>query len=99
MKIDSSLNVWLAQKTSSSIDPLHASDQKLREQTDAFEAILLKTLLDVSLKLESPLYPRGEGAEIYESMYKDSLAENLSGGFGYSQLLFDFLKEQQNQKR
>ncbi|MCE3037786.1 Rod binding protein [Helicobacter anatolicus] len=78
---------------------LNASDEKLKEQTDAFESLILKTLLDTALKLENPLYPKEAGNEIYQSMYKDTLANNLSGSFGYSQLLFDFLKEQQAGKR
>ena len=71
------------------------NDAKLKEQTDAFESILLKFMLDTSLKMDNPLYPKQAGSEIYESMYKDSLANQLSGSFGYSKLLFDWLKEQQ----
>ncbi|MCE3036581.1 Rod binding protein [Helicobacter sp. faydin-H20] len=78
---------------------LNASDEKLKEQTDAFESLILKTLLDTALKFENPLYPKEAGNEIYQSMYKDTLANSLSGSFGYSQLLFDFLKEQQAGKR
>lgn len=97
MKIDVSQSLYVAQKKAPSI---HAkNDKKLREQTDAFEALVLKTLLDTALKLENPLYPKEAGSDIYQSMYKDSLSEQLSGGFGYSELLFNFLKEQQAGKR
>ncbi|WP_081441307.1 Rod binding protein [Helicobacter mustelae] len=75
------------------------NDAKLREQTDAFESLILKTLLDTALKMENPLYPKEAGNEIYQGMYKDTLAGQLSGGFGYSQMLFDYLKEQQANKR
>lgn len=70
-------------------------DKALKEQTDAFESILLKFMLDTSLKLDNPLYPKEAGSEIYQSMYKETLANQLSGNFGYSQMLFDWLKEQQ----
>jgi len=76
-----------------SLESLH--DKALKEQTDAFEAILLKTLLDTSLHLDDPLYPKAAGSDIYQSMYKDTLAMELAGGFGYSQMLFDWLKQQQ----
>lgn len=77
---------------------LDSTDKALREQTDKFEAIFIKTLLDVSLNLDNPLYPKQPGSDIYNSMFKEQLAENLSGSFGYSELLFNYLKEQQKLK-
>lgn len=74
----------------------HSNDAKLREQTDSFEALLLKILLDTSLNMDNPLYPKEVGSEIYQSMYKDSISQSLSGSFGYSDLLFNYLKELQN---
>lgn len=73
-------------------------DSRLREQTDAFEALILKTVLDTSLKLEDPLYPKAPGHDIYESMYKDTLSQSLSGSFGYSDLLYSYLKDLQKQQ-
>lgn len=75
----------------------NANDVKLREQTDSFEALLLKTLLDTSLHMENSLYPKEAGGEIYNSMYKDSIAQSLSGSFGYSDLLFNYLKDLQKE--
>lgn len=77
------------------IEAYKNDDEKLKEQTDAFEAVILKTMLDLTLKLENPLYPREAGHEIYDSMYKEQLSQTLAGGFGYSELLFNYLKEQQ----
>ncbi|GMB94946.1 Hypothetical protein NHP21011_10400 [Helicobacter heilmannii] len=74
-------------------------DQQLKAQTDAFESLLLKFMLDTALKLDNPLYPKQAGSEIYQSMYKESLSNELSGHFGYSELLFNFLKEQEAQKK
>lgn len=70
-------------------------DAKLREQTDAFEALILKFMLDTAIKFDNPLYPKEVGSAIYESMYKDSIADSLSGGFGYSDLLYNYLKDLQ----
>lgn len=74
------------------------SDKALREQTDKFEAIFIKTLLDTALNLDNPLYPKQPGSDIYNAMFKEQLSENLSGSFGYSELLFNYLKEQQKLK-
>lgn len=71
---------------------------RLREQTDAFEALLLKQILDISLKMDDSLYEKAPGHDIYESMYRDTLSESLSGGFGFSDLLFDYLKDLQDKQ-
>ena len=73
-------------------------DSRLREQTDAFEALLLKQMLDISLKMDDTLYPKAPGHDIYESMYRDTLSESLSGSFGFSDLLFDYLKDLQGKQ-
>ena len=71
------------------------NDRKLREQTDQFEAFLLKKVLDISLKSEHKLFGKDAGDKIYQSMYNDTFSQALSGNIGFSQMLFDFLKEQQ----
>ena len=98
MKIDSTsaLFNYEANKIKSlDTKPQNKDDVALKEQTDAFEAILLKFMLDTSLKLDNPLYPKEAGSEIYQSMYKETLSNQLAGSFGYSQMLFNWLKEQQ----
>ena len=98
MGIDNSLALNSLQKSaqnSSNLGKLSGDDAKLKEKTDEFEAVMIRTILDTSLKLDNSLFPKEAGDDIYQFMYKDSLSKSLSGGFGYSQLLFDFLKEQQ----
>lgn len=68
-------------------------DELLKEQTDAFEAFLIKAVLDVSLKNQNSLFGKDASDEIYSSMYNDTMSKALSGGLGFSKLLFDFLKE------
>ena len=53
-------------------------------------------MLENAIKNEETLYPKQAGSDIYHSMYIDQLSQELSGGFGYSELLFNFLKEQAN---
>ncbi len=73
---------------------LSAKDEvKLREQTDAFEAFLLKQVLDISLKNENKLFGTDPGDKIYQSMYNDTMSKSLSGGMGFSELLFNYLKD------
>ena len=91
MKVDSSVALMEYNKPSNSLET--QEDYLLKEQTDKFEAFFVKTVLDIALKNENPLFPKDAGSKIYESMYNDTMSENLSGSFGFSELLFNFLKE------
>ncbi len=93
MTIDNSL-ATLSTFDPKKIEPT-ADDKKLKEQTDNFEAFMLKSILDISLKKENSLYGKDAGDKIYHSMYNDTMSKALSGGMGYSELLFNFLKENQ----
>lgn len=73
-------------------------DSRLREQTDAFEALIIKNMLDTALKMDESLFPKAPGHDIYESMYRDTLSESLSGSFGFSDLLYDYLKDLQGKQ-
>jgi peptidoglycan hydrolase FlgJ len=64
---------------------------KLKEQTDNFEALIVKQMLDLTMNDEASLFPKATGSKIYQGMYNDELSKSLSGGFGYSELLFDHL--------
>jgi Rod binding domain-containing protein len=91
MKIDNSLNLMSLNDTK--LDLNNKDDVALKRQTDNFEAVFLKMVLDKSLKTENHLVPKGVGEDIYKSMYNDALSKDLSGGFGFSQMLFNFLKQ------
>ncbi|MEA1892815.1 MAG: rod-binding protein [Campylobacterota bacterium] len=75
-------------KIDSSVD-----DVGLREQTDAFESIIIKMLMDNAMKDEKNLFSQQNdpGDKIYKSMYRDELSKASSGSFGFSQMLYDFL--------
>ncbi|MDT8338329.1 MAG: rod-binding protein [Sulfurimonas sp.] len=72
-----------------------ADDAKLREQTDAFESVILKMLMDDAMKDEKNLFSQENdpGDKIYKSMYREELAKASAGGFGFSQMLYDFLSQ------
>ncbi len=71
-------------------------DKLLKEQTDNFESFMVKKILDISLKHENSIFGKDAGDKIYNSMYNDTMSKALSGGMGYSDLLYSFLKEQSN---
>lgn len=72
---------------------LSKEDEALKEQTDAFEAFLIKEVFDVALKKENTLFGKDASDEIYSSMYNDTMSRALSGGLGFSQMLFDYLRQ------
>lgn len=90
-KVDTSLALMQSSYTPSS--KMSSDDTRLKEQTDKFEAFFIKKVLDISLKNDNKLFEKDAGDKIYNSMYNDTMSNSLSGGFGFSQLLFDFLKE------
>ena len=71
----------------------NTDEEKLREQTDAFESIILKMLMDNAMKDEKNLFSEQNdpGDKIYKSMYRDELSKASAGSFGFSEMLFDFL--------
>ena len=69
---------------------------QLKQSCDNFESEILKHFLEESLKNENSLYPKSAGEDIYRSMYKDELSKQIAGDFGYSKLLFEYLKDKVN---
>ncbi|MCW8837795.1 MAG: rod-binding protein [Thiovulaceae bacterium] len=84
----------MAQRDVPSIDK-DSDEAKIREQTDAFESIILKMLMDNAMKNQEDLFSdqKDPGDKIYKSMYREELAKASAGGFGFSQMLFDYLSE------
>ena len=87
-------NILSQQHILPKIDP-KAEDAALREQTDAFESVILKMLMDNAMKDEKNIFSEQNdpGEKIYKSMQRDELAKASAGGFGFSQMLYDFLSE------
>jgi len=86
---------YLAQQhTLPKIDP-KAENAELRKQTDAFEAVIVKMLMDNSMKDDKNLFSQQNdpGDKIYKYMYRDELSKASAGGFGFSQMLYEYLSE------
>ena len=72
-----------------------AGDKALRKQTDAFEAVIIKMMMDNAMKDEKNLFSsqNDPGDKIYKSMYRDELSRASAGSFGFSQMLYDYLSQ------
>ncbi len=70
-----------------------AEDKELKKQTDAFESVLIKMLMDNAMKDEKNIFSsqNDPGDKIYKSMYRDELSKASAGSFGFSQMLYDYL--------
>jgi len=70
-----------------------AEDKALRKQTDAFEAVFIKMVMDEASKNEKNIFTdqNDPGTKIYKSMYRDELSKESAGSFGFSQMLYDYL--------
>ncbi len=96
MYMDSSLSIAKLQQQKinnlTKKDVSKLEDRKLREQTDQFESLLIKTLLDVSMEDSNKLFGKDAGDKIYQSMFREEISKISAGNFGISETLFNFLK-------
>ena len=92
--LTSNIQTISQQNTIPKIDP-KAEDADLRAQTDAFESVIIKMLMDNAMKDEKNLFSdqNDPGDKIYKSMYRDELSKVSAGGFGFSQMLYDYLSQ------
>ena len=91
--IDNTMALMHATYSPQSIKVENSTDERLKEQTDKFEAFFIKKVLDISLKNDNKLFEKDAGDKIYNSMYNDAMSDSLTGKFGFSEMLFNFLKE------
>jgi len=88
------INLVQQQKAIPTIDS-KAEDAQLRKQTDAFESLMIKMVMDNAAKGEKNLFSdqNDPGDKIYKSMYRDELSKSSAGSFGFSQMLYDYLSQ------
>lgn len=92
LSIDTQVQGLTQQQSIPKIDS-KAEDAQLRAQTDAFESIILKMLMDNAAKNEKNLFSsqNDPGDKIYKSMYREELSKASAGSFGFSKMLYDYL--------
>ena len=91
--------IQLAMQQQESMNINEKSDEKaLKAQTDAFESIIIKMLMDNAMKDEKNLFSdqNDPGDKIYKSMYRDELSKASAGGFGFSEMLYDYLSQKKS---
>ena len=74
----------------------NVEDKELRDVSNSFEAFFLNQILETSLKTTS-IAGEEAGSDIIKGMYLQSIADSSSGNFGISDMLYNFLS-QNNQK-
>jgi Rod binding domain-containing protein len=67
-------------------------DKALRQVSNDFESFFLNQILDVSLR-NTAVAGEGTGSDIIKGMYLQSMADNATGTFGISDMLYDFLSK------
>jgi len=70
--------------------------EKLKDSCDNFESEILNFYMKSALKQENTLFPKSPGEKIYEAMRQEQISQQVSGNFGYSELLFNYLKDKNN---
>ena len=92
-----SINSVAMNRQNSAIPKIDATmdDKALKKQTDAFEAVIVKMLMDNAMKDEKNLFSsqNDPGDKIYKSMYRDELSKASAGSFGFSQMLYNYLSK------
>lgn len=73
-------------------------DQKLREVSNDFESFFLNQILSTSLESNTTMVGNGAGSDIIKSMYLESIANHSSGTFGISDMLYNFLSQNNNKE-
>jgi len=67
-------------------------DKQLKKVANDFESFFLNQIMDVSLK-STKVAGEGAGSDIIKGMYTQTIAENSSGTFGISNMIYEFLIE------
>ncbi|AXH15757.1 hypothetical protein [Malaciobacter mytili] len=74
------------------IDVKKLEEENLKKVCDDFESFFAQQLMDISLKNTS-VAGEGTGSDIIKGMYTEAVSKNTQGTLGISQLLYQFLSE------
>lgn len=70
-------------------------DEQLKKVANDFESFFLNQIMDVSLR-STKIAGEGAGSDIVKSMYIQSIADNSTGNFGISNMIYEFLTRNNN---
>ncbi len=75
------------------IQTKNMEDEQLRKVSNEFEAFFLKQIMDTSLKTIN-IAGETTGSDIIKSMYTQGISDASSGTLGISNMLYEYLSEQ-----
>ena len=67
-------------------------NEQLQKVCNDFESFFLNQIMEVSLR-ETKVAGEGAGSDIIKSMYTQAIAENSTGTLGISNMLYEFLTQ------
>ncbi len=67
-------------------------NEQLKKVCNDFESFFLNQIMEVSLR-ETKVAGEGAGSDIIKSMYTQAVAENSTGTLGISNMLYEFLTQ------
>lgn len=74
------------------LNQVGVQNERLKEVCNEFESFFTQQFLEASLK-STNIAGEGTGSEIIKGMYTEAVAKSSSGTFGISDMLFQFLSE------
>lgn len=94
MNIDSTFvnSAKLQNSDVKSLNVNNLQDEGLKKVCDDFESFFTQQLLEISLK-STKVAGEGTGSDIIKGMYTEAVSKNSSGTFGISDMLYNFLSE------
>ena len=66
--------------------------EQLKKVCNDFESFFLNQIMDVSLR-STNIAGEGSGSDIIKGMYTQSIADSATGGLGISNMLYEFLTQ------
>ena len=67
-------------------------NEQLKKVCNDFESFFLNQIMDVSLR-STKIAGEGPGSDIIKGMYTQALADNSTGSLGISNMLYEFLTQ------
>ncbi|PPK62479.1 rod binding protein [Malaciobacter marinus] len=74
------------------IDAKNLDDENLKKVCDDFESFFAQQLMDISLK-STNVAGEGTGSDIIKGMYTETVSKNTKGTMGISDMLYQFLSQ------
>lgn len=88
----------LNQKKYENIDAQKVNDEKLKQVCNDFESFFINQIMNVSLK-DTKIAGEAAGSDIVKSMYIQAVSDNSAGSMGISTMLYEYLSQNNENKK